>query len=321
MPPAQTNQMAAMTLLALCGLTSGSVWASATRSRCTVTKGIMHHLKEHFGIEYAPNTRETIRRQVLHQFTQGGVADYNAFQPDLPTNSPHAHYAITEAALEAVQCFGTDRWESAVDRFRENRDVLVELYRSKRRYNMVPVRLPEGQELRLSPGRHNRVQKAVVEEFAPRFVPGGHLLYLGDTTDKDLFVDAARLTRLGIPMTEHDKLPDIVLYDEARDCLVLVEAVTSHGPVTPKRIVEIKEMVASSSAQLVYVSAFSDFSEFRKHSALVAWETEVWLADAPDHMLHYNGDHFFGSRPRAGVLRRVLLRVGRWWARRRHRVR
>jgi len=164
-------------------------------------------------------------------------------------------------------------------------------------------------------------QKAVVEEFAPRFVPGGHLLYLGDTTDKDLFLDAARLTRLGISMTEHDKLPDIVLYDEARDCLVLVEAVTSHGPVTPKRIVEIKEMVASSSAQLVYVSAFPDFSEFRKHSALVAWETDVWLADAPDHMIHYNGDHFFGSRPRAGVLRRVLLRVGRWWARRRRRVR
>ena len=129
-------------------------------------------------------------------------------------------------------------------------------------------------------------------------------------------MDADRLARLGIPITEHDKLPDIVLYDEARDCLVLVEAVTSHGPVTPKRIVEIEEMLSRSSAEPVYVSAFPDFPEFRKHLADIAWETEVWLADAPDHMIHYNGDHFFGPRARAGIFRRVLVRASRWWSRR-----
>ena len=96
MPPAQYNSMASMTLIALCGLSPHAAWPSAERRRCTVTKGIMDYLEEHYGTNYAPNTRETFRRQVLHQFVQGGIADYNPFEPDLPTNSPKAHYAVTE---------------------------------------------------------------------------------------------------------------------------------------------------------------------------------------------------------------------------------
>ena len=88
MPPAQHNPMAGMTLLALCGLTPNTAWSAAERRRCTVTKGIMDYLEEHYGTDYAPNTRETFRRQVLHQFVQGGIADYNPFEPGLATNSP-----------------------------------------------------------------------------------------------------------------------------------------------------------------------------------------------------------------------------------------
>ena len=115
MPPAQYNQMSGMTLIALCGLTPDKPWSDAQRDRCTVTKGVMDYLREHYGTEYAPNTRETFRRQVLHQFVQGRIADYNPFDRDLPTNSPRAHYAVTEAALEAVRLYGTKGWESAVD--------------------------------------------------------------------------------------------------------------------------------------------------------------------------------------------------------------
>ena len=129
-----------------------------------------------------------------------------------------------------------------------------------------------------------------------RFAPGAHLLYLGDTAKKNLFVDNAGLAELGIPITDHDKLPDVVLYDDKRNWLFLIEAVTSHGPVTPKRILEIEDMLSSCSAGAVYVSAFPDFAEFRKHLQFIAWETEVWLCDTPDHMIHYDGDRFLGPR-------------------------
>ena len=298
MPRAQHNPMSGMTLIALCRLAPDASWSEAKRELCTVTKGVMDYLREHYGADYAPNTRETFRRQVLHQFVQGGIADYNAFEPDLPTNSPRAHYAITEAALETIRQYGTKDWDMVVDKFLQEQGALVERYRRERDRNMVPITIPDGQELQFSPGKHNEVQKAIVEEFAPRFAPGAHLLYLGDTARKDLCVDRHGLAELGIPITDHDKLPDVVLYDRQRNWLFLVEAVTSHGPVSPKRIVELEDMLSECTAGLVYVSAFPDFGEFRKHMKFIAWETEVWLCDTPDHMIHYNGDRFLGPRTR-----------------------
>ncbi len=292
MPPAQSNQMAGMTLLALCGLTSDSSWSEASRSRRTVTKGIMDHVREHFGRDYAPNTRETFRRQVLHQFDLAGVAEHNAFEPDLPTNSPRSHYAISDPALQVVRSYGTPEWESNVVGFR--RDLCPWLAERKRSRSqvMVPVRFPDGLGMRLSPGRHNELQKAVIEEFAPRFAPGAHVLYLGDTAKKDLYLDQARLLDVGLPLTEHDKLPDIVLRDRARERLFLIEAVTSHGPVDRKRLAEFEALLTSCRAKPVYVSAFPDFDEFRKHMKSIAWETEVWLAEVPDHLIHFDGDKF-----------------------------
>ena len=297
MPLAQHNRMSGLTLLALCGLTPDTPWSAAKRIPCTVTKGIMDFLREHYGAEYAPNTRETFRRQVLHQFVQARIADYNPFDPDLPTNSPNAHYAVTEAALDVVRGYGTDGWNTIVEKFVRERGALAERYERNRQRYMVPIRLPDGQRLRFSPGKHNEVQKAIVEEFAPRFAPGSHLLYLGDTVKKDLFVDNDRLARLGIPINDHDKLPDVVLYDSTRNWLFLIEAVRSHGPVTPKGVLEIEKMLSSCSASPVYVSAFPDFGEFRKHMQSIAWETEVWLCEMPDHMIHYDGERFLGPRP------------------------
>ena len=298
MPAAQHNQMAGMTLIALCGLTPDSGWEKAERRRCTVTKSIMDYLAEHYKTTYAPNTRETFRRQVLHQFVQAGIADYNPFEPDLPTNSPNAHYAVTEFALDIIQRYGTNHWNAAVDHFRREQGALVERYAQDRKRRQVPVTLPDGQVLRLSPGKHNEVQRAVVEEFAPRFAPRAHLLYLGDTEKKDLFVDKVRLAELGIPITDHDKLPDILFYDAERKWLFLVEAVTSHGPLSPSRMIDLEAMLEGCQVGAVYVSAFPDFAEFRKHMSNIAWETEVWLCDTPDHLIHYDGDRFLGPRPR-----------------------
>jgi hypothetical protein len=299
LPPAQTNDMSALTLISLCGLGPDDPWSKASRVRCTVTKGIMDYVRDKFGKEYAPNTRETFRRQVLHQFVQGHIADYNPFEPNLPTNSPRAHYAVTEAALAAIRKYGKPKaWNEAARKFLAEHGALKVLYSPAREQRRVPILLPDGQELRLSPGRHNEVQKAIVEEFAARFAPGAELLYPGDTAKKNLVVNVKILGELGIPMSEHDKLPDVVLYDRTRDWLFLIEAVTSHGPVSPKRIVELEAMFSNCSAGLIYVSAFPDIGEFKKHTLNIAWETEVWLADVPDHLIHFNGDRFFGPRTR-----------------------
>lgn len=135
-----------------------------------------------------------------------------------------------------------------------------------------------------------------MEEFASRFAQGSKLLYVGDTEKKDLHLDKETLERIGIPITEHSKLPDIVIYDESKNWLYLIEAVTSHGPMTPKRIVELEDFLKDCNAGKIYVSAFPDFSEFKKHTAEIAWDTEVWIMEFPEHMIHFNGDRFLGPR-------------------------
>lgn len=297
LPVAQQNEISALTLLALVGLGPEDPWAEAARERCGVSKSIMTFIAERYGKTYAPNTRETVRRQVLHQFVQGRIADYNPFEPDLPTNSPRAHYAISEAALSAIRVYESKDWPIAAAKFITEQGALAATYAKHRSSGkIVPVRLPDGREVKLSPGAHNAVQKAIIELFAPRFAAGAELLYIGDTAKKNVIMEVKTLESLGLATSDHGKLPDVVLFDRKKRWLFLIEAVTSHGPMSPKRVFELEEMLKSGEVGPVYVSAFPDMAEFRKHMKDIAWETEVWIAEIPDHMIHFNGDKFLGPR-------------------------
>lgn len=296
LPVAQQNEISACTLLALCGITPQDSWSKATRNSQKVSKDIMAFCKNVYKKEYAPNTRETFRRQVLHQFVQARIIDYNPDNPSLPVNSPHAHYALTNEALEAIKTFGTKSWKGASDKFKSEVGELSKKYLSEREQMLIPVKLSNGKTFKLSAGKHNKVQAAILQDFAARFTKGSEVLYLGDTANKDLYVEKSVLKELGIPITAHSKLPDVVLYDRKNNWLYLIEAVASHGPVSPKRVIELEEMLKDCKAGKVYVSAFPDFKEFKKHSANIAWETEVWIVDFPEHMIHFNGNKFMGPR-------------------------
>jgi hypothetical protein len=185
-------------------------------------------------------------------------------------------------------------FEDSVEKFVQKFGQLEKAYNKRRDLRKVKLKLPTGATIQLSPGKHNALQVAVAEEFGPRFAPGAELLYLGDTANKHVVYAADALARLSIGITEHDKLPDIVLYDAKKRWLFLIEAVTTHGPVNPKRHAEIETMLAECPAERVYVTAFLDKADFRKYAADIAWETEVWIAETPDHMIHFNGPKFLG---------------------------
>jgi len=298
MPSAQQNEIAALTLLALCGLKPNDKWIYSQRQSMTISKGIMAFIQNEYGKTYAPNTRETFRRQVLHQLVQGRIVDYNPENTSLPTNSPKAHYAISETALVVIRTYGTELWNDALENFKNTYDSLRTLYQSSRRAVGISLTLPNGDTFTLSPGNHNQLQVQVIEHFVPQFASGAILLYLGDTADKDLYVAKEELIALNIPVTAHDKLPDIILYLPVRNWLYLIEVVTSHGPMTPKRIIELNEILNNCPAGKIFVSAFTSFMEFRKHMRNIAWETEVWIEEAPEHLIHFNGDRFLGPHTR-----------------------
>jgi hypothetical protein len=296
LPPAQYNEMAALTLLAVCNIKEQDKWKNATIQNLGISNGIMNFVNEHYEKTYAPNTRETFRRQVLHQFVQARIVDYNPDNPKLPVNSPKAHYALTAEALEVIKSYKTKNWKNALNHFIAEVGKLSEIYFKERELIQIPVTLQNGKTIKLSAGKHNEVQAAIVEQFAPRFANGGVLLYLGDTAKKDLFLDEQGLKDLGIPIDQHSKLPDVVIFDTKRNWLFLIEAVTSHGPVSPKRLLELEDFLIDCKVGKVYITAFPDMAEFKKHSNDIAWETEVWLMEVADHMIHFNGDRFMGPR-------------------------
>jgi hypothetical protein len=227
----------------------------------------------------------------MHQFRDGALIEDNG----KATNSPNYRYRLTDETLYVVQSYGTADFKKRLKVYHDKYEKLVDKYASKKRMEMMPVYI-NGQALKFSPGKHNELQRAIIEEFAPRFAPHSECLYVGDTIKKDLVKDVDKLSALGFEITLHDKMPDVVLYRRDTNWIYFVEAVTSVGPMSPKRILEIQEMTKHVTAGKIFVTAFPDIATYKKFSSELAWETEVWLSDEPDHMIHLNGDKFLGPR-------------------------
>lgn len=293
LPRAQQNERSALCLLSILDLTPGKGWSAASNPLMGITP-IMDWARENYQKEYAPNTRETVRRQTMHQFVDAGIVLYNPDDPSRPVNSPKAVYQIEPAALVLLRKYGTPEWHDALISYLAERETLVARYASEREQHRVPVKIAEGKEISLSPGEHSELIRSIIEDFAPRFAPGSTLIYVGDTGDKWGYFDAPLLAELGVDVDSHGKMPDVVLHFTERDWLLLCESVTSHGPVDGKRHAELARLFAGSKPGLVYVTAFPSRQIMAGYLTEIAWETEVWTADAPSHLIHFNGARFLG---------------------------
>ncbi|MBI3781108.1 MAG: restriction endonuclease [candidate division NC10 bacterium] len=296
LPREQKNERAALTLLALVDLTPTKAWSAAANPLMGVTP-IMEFAAKHYRKKWAPNTRETVRRFTLHQFEQAGLVVANPDEPGRPTNSPNYCYQIEPRALEIIRTFGTTKWVDALRRYLVDIRTLAQRYAQARSMRRIPLVVAAGVTIELSPGGQNALIRKVIDAFCPLFTPGARPLYVGDTRQKWAYFDEDGLGALGVVVEEHGKMPDVVVHYTDKNWLVVIEAVTSHGPVNPKRLAELKSLFSGSSAGLVFVTAFLNRRGLLKYLSEIAWETEVWVADAPDHMIHFNGERFLGPYP------------------------
>lgn len=294
----RTNDMAARTLLSLLNLREGDTWDKATNSRIGV-HGLMDWMRNNLNFPIAENSRETIRREVLHQFVAATFCEHNDDDPDRPTNSSKNVYRVSPNALNVIRMYsGNDANSSeftiALEEYLADFQSLVELQREERRMAKIPVRMPSNEIEYINPGGQNKLIKAMVEEFCPRFIPGGRVLYIGDADNKTVHYDKDIFSSLGINLDMHGKMPDLVVYQEDKNWLFLMEAVTSHGPVNALRKKDLESLFKGSKAGIVYVSCFPNRQVLRSHLMDIAWETEVWLESDPTHMIHFNGSRFMG---------------------------
>jgi hypothetical protein len=294
--PKQRNDTAAYTLLALLDLRPELPWADAQAPLRGINP-IINFVADTYDVRYAPNTRETIRDDAVKFFVETGLLLRNPDDPHRPTTSGKTVYQVESTALSMLRAFGTPHWPAMLLTYLASREAIKNEIARKRTLARVPVTLPDGSQVALSPGGQNVLIKAIIESFCPAFAPGGIILYIGDTENKFVHLEAEHLASLGVSLDSAAKIPDVVVHFTAKNWLLLIEAVTSAGPVDGKRRKELKELFAGCKAGLVFVTAFENRRTMQSFVGQIAWESEVWIADDPDHMIHFNGERFLGPYP------------------------
>ncbi len=296
--PRQRNEIAAYTLLALLDLQPDVPWEDAQAPLRGITP-IIAFIADGYGIRFAPNTRETVRDEAVKFFVEEGLLLRNPDDPNRPTNSGNTVYQIEPSALALLRKIGSEKWAAALTEYLASRANLKNEIARKRTLARVPVTLPDGSKVALSPGGQNPLIKAIIEQFCPAFAPGGVVLYIGDTENKFVHLEVNALASLGVTLDAAAKMPDVIIHYTAKNWLLLIEAVTSAGPVDGKRRKELKSLFAGCTAGLVFVTAFENRRSMQTFLSQLAWESEVWIAEDPDHMIHFNGERFLGPYPDA----------------------
>lgn len=294
MPNEQLNDRTAICLLALLDLPAYTTWNKASNPMLGI-RAILDFAREKLGHNYAENTRESIRKYSVKQLVAAGILLHNPDKPDRAVNSSDNCYQVESNALVLFRKFGTRGWKKDLSAYMETRQTLADQFAQHRDMQRIPVVINQKHKIKLSAGKHSDLIRAIIEEFVPRFVPGGELVYVGDTGTKWSYFDEQLLHTLGVKVGNHGKMPDVVIYYREKNWLILVEAVASSGPVDGIRHAELSDLFKASTAGLVYVTAFPDRGEvMRKFLSVVAWETEVWCASDPTHLIHFNGIRFLG---------------------------
>lgn len=286
-PMKQRSDMCCYVLVALSNMAQKSTWSEA-ENHWMGPHDIIVYLDTNGIKTYAENSRETIRKNCLRPFRDLAIIEDNG----LASNSGKYKYRLTDEMIELVRTYQTVEWETALKYYTKYNNALVHSYQSKKELQKMPVRV-NGQDLRFSPGKHNQLQKQILEVFAPRFAQGFECLYVGDSADRDMYKNTRRLKELGFDITLA-VLPDVVLYVPDKKWLYFIECVTTVGPIDQQRLKDIENMTRGVDADNIYVTAFPNFATYKKFSQDLAWETEVWIADVPEHLIHLNGNKFLG---------------------------
>lgn len=256
------------------------------------TRDIINFANEHFDEKISSGSYDDIRRKDLKLLTLSEVVLRSS--PNSATNDSTRGYSLNPTYAELIRDFGSDNWWHTVSERLKNIEPLSQKLKRDRAIQKVEVILPSGGELSFSAGEHNVLQKAIIEEFLPRFGHGAEVLYVGDTSDKYLYLEKEKLEKLLFFEISHEELPDVIAYSKKKNWLYLIEAVHSSGPISEVRLLQLQKLTKKCTADIVYVTAFLTKQKFRQFITEIAWETEVWIADNLDHLVHFNGDKFLG---------------------------
>jgi type II restriction enzyme len=217
MPREQLNDRTAICLLALLNVPPEKEWSQSEQPMIGI-RAILDFAREKLNVNYAENTRESVRKYSVKQLVAAGVLLHNPDKPDRSVNSSDNCYQVATTALELFKTFGTKNWEPTLYAYLELHQTLADQYAHARNMKRIPVRVKEDKEITLSAGQHSDLIRAIIEDFGSNYVPGGELVYVGDTGAKWGYFDNGLLDSLGVQVGQHGKMPDVIIYNRERNC-------------------------------------------------------------------------------------------------------
>lgn len=289
----RAKERMAMCLLAVANISAN--WQQAKQDTNLKSRDIIKFVNENFEENISSGSYDDIRRKDLKLLVLANLITNSGISKGSATNDPTRGYALHKDFMNLILTYKTKNWNKALENFNRNRLNLSDILARKRNLNKIPIKLPNGKPLNLSLGEHNILQKAIIEEFLSRFGNDCEVLYIGDTANKILHIETEKLKKLNFFELSHEKLPDIIAYSKAKNWLYLIEAVHSSGAMSETRVLELKNMLRECKADLIFVTAFLTKEILKKWILEIAWETEAWTADNPDHLVHFNGHKFLGT--------------------------
>lgn len=300
MPEYLYNPRCVMTLAALAEMSGDKKWRNASEDYHG-THHVLAFINKNFpqkaGLDkksYAENSRETFRDDTIKPWISAGILEAKA---GLATNDKDNSYRFTSYFASLIRTYGTEQWEEKLAEYRESHviyaDYLKQTKTVERDYNLEFGDI----EISLKKSPHNKLQLNILQLLIPLICKEEpEILYIGDATDRDLLQNDERLMELGINvLSQSGNLPDIIAYDASQKRVIFIEAYHSTGVFTIDRVNEIKALcTCEAGTEVAFITAFDSTDKMLKNYKSVAWDTDMWSADEPTHLVHKNGDKFIG---------------------------
>ena len=293
MPQKLTNLRSVLTLLAMAKLTNDKNWKQTSEDYSRI-HDLIAFINEHYpdkdGTDskrggYSENSRESFRKESIALFRDAEIIEDSN---EASTNSGNTSYRLRSETARLFKSFGSDRWEDELSRYKRYHEAYKDKYNQLRKIDKGLSVQYGGKEFTLKRSSHNKLQKMILDEFATRFASGAELLYIGDAADRDTVKNIDRMEELGIHVFNKSALlPDIILFDNAKNRIMFIEAYDSTGEMTSMRVAKLKELCSvPENIELYFVTAFLTKKKMISKLLNIAWETHVWVAEEPDHMIH-----------------------------------
>jgi hypothetical protein len=245
---------------------------------------------------YADNTREPIRDETLRD----GLVRIGAVVVDesVPTTSSKGRYALNRDfanLFDATDLEFHHLAETWRKRYLSSGALAkVRILKEQIGTSGIEVCFPGGERRVMEAGPSSVIAKAVIEEFAIRFLKQPMVLWVSQSGNKVVLKDEKLMQDLGLPIDQTQLLPDLVLADLGREPILLIffEVVATDGPITESRkekFLKLTDTAGYDRDQIVFISAFRErnASPLKRRLDGLAVDSAVWCMSEPDLLIWF----------------------------------